>query len=244
MTGRVSERVKSAMRKVPHYPPATEILGLIVGLAVSLGALAGFAALAEEVFTGESRRFDRAVLLWINATFPDWLDGPMRAITALGYYWVVIPLALLSAYGFYRRGLGTSAILILVSAGGAAVLATVLKIIFQRARPELFDSDYAASFYSFPSGHATIAVAFYGTLALLVALRLRGPRRWAVAVAGFVLVVLIGFSRLYLGVHYPTDVVAGYLAATIWTGAVGTVLLYRNLRQEFRKPRPENRWVR
>ena len=244
MIGRVSENMKRLARRAAERPPVAEVLGLFAGLAVSLAALVGFTELVEEVFTGESRRFDRAVLIWINATFPAWLDGPMRVVTALGYYWVVIPLALLSAYGFYSRGLEISAVLILVSAGGAAVLATVLKSIFQRSRPELFDSGYTASFYSFPSGHATIAVAFYGTLALLVAIRLQGWRRWGVTVAGVAVVVLIGFSRLYLGVHYPTDIIAGYLAAAIWTGAVGAVLVYRELLHDLREWRTENHRVK
>jgi undecaprenyl-diphosphatase len=111
----------------------------------------------------------------------------------------------------------------LVSTAGSAVLTAVLKGVFQRTRPELFDSGYHASFYSFPSGHATVAVGFYGMLTLVLAYRLRGRARWAVAVSGILVVLLIGFSRLYLGVHYPSDVVAGYLAALLWLVCVGAV---------------------
>jgi undecaprenyl-diphosphatase len=103
------------------------------------------------------------------------------------------------------------------------VLTTVLKSVFQRARPELFDSGYHASFYSFPSGHATVAVGLYGMLTVVLAYRLQGTARWAVAVSGILVVLLIGISRLYLGVHYPTDVVAGYLAALLWLVCVGAV---------------------
>jgi undecaprenyl-diphosphatase len=95
--------------------------------------------------------------------------------------------------------------------------------VFRRARPELFDSGYTASFFSFPSGHATVAVGFYGALTLILAYRLRGPARWAVVSGGVLLVLLIGFSRLYLGVHYPTDVLAGFLAAPLWVISVGAV---------------------
>jgi len=103
------------------------------------------------------------------------------------------------------------------------LLTAVLKAVFGRARPEVLDSGYAAFFYSFPSGHATVAVGFYGALTLILAYRLRGFARWAVVVGGVSLVLLIGFSRLYLGVHYPTDVLAGYLAAPLWVISVGTV---------------------
>jgi len=194
---------------------------LAAGLLLSLGVVVLFAKIVEDVVEGESRRFDETVLLWIHSYSPDWLDEPMHIITALGYYWVVLPLLVLASYAFYRKGARISAALLVVATVGSLVLTMVLKSVFQRARPELFDSGYTASFYSFPSGHATIAVGFYGTLTLLVAWRLRGFWRWAVAAAGVALVLLIGFSRLYLGVHYPTDVLAGFLAAPLWVSTIG-----------------------
>jgi undecaprenyl-diphosphatase len=76
-----------------------------------------------------------------------------------------------------------------------------------------------------------VAVGFYGMVAILVAWRLRGFRRWAVVSAGFFLVLLIGYSRMYLGVHYPTDILAGYLAAPLWVGTVTLAyLLWRIVR--------------
>ncbi|MDQ3911928.1 MAG: phosphatase PAP2 family protein [Actinomycetota bacterium] len=154
--------------------------------------------------------------MWIHSNFPDWLYEPMLVITALGYYWIVLPLLGLTAYVFYRKGTRISAALLLISTIGGIALTTALKNLFQRARPELFDSGYTVSFYSFPSDHATIAVGFYGTLALLVAWHLEGFWRWMVVVSG--LVLLIGFSRLYPGVHYPTDILAGFLAAPLPSG--------------------------
>src|SRR5215210_679425 len=203
--------------------PVVAAAWLAAGLAFSAFVIWAFTELADEVVEGESRAFDRAVLLWIHSTFPGWLDGPMRLVTALGYYWVVMPLLAVAVVFFYRRGWRLSAILLLVSTAGSIVLTTVLKSVFERARPELFDSGYQASFYSFPSGHATVAVGFYGMLTLVLAYRLRGVARWAAAISGTLVVLLIGFSRLYRGVHYPTDVLAGYLAALLWLVCVGTV---------------------
>ncbi len=196
---------------------------LALGLAASAFVVWGFAEITEEVIEGESRAFDRAVLLWIEANVPAWLDGPMRAVTALGYYRVVLPLLAAVCAAFLLRGWRLSAVLLVVSTAGGIFLTTVLKSVFRRARPEIIDSGYTAGFYSFPSGHATVAVGFYGALTLVLAYHLRGPARWAVMVSGAVLVLLIGFSRLYLGVHYPTDVLAGYLAAPLWLVSVGTV---------------------
>jgi undecaprenyl-diphosphatase len=194
---------------------------LAAGLAASAFVVWAFAELADEVVEGESRRFDRAVLLSIHSHFPGWLDGPMRLVTALGYYWVVVPLLAVTVLVFYRKGWRLSAVLLVVSTSGSILLTTVLKAVFERTRPELFDSGYTASFYSFPSGHATVAVGFYGTLTLIMAYRLRGYARWLVAACGVSLVLLIGFSRLYLGVHYPTDILAGFLAAPLWLVFVG-----------------------
>jgi len=196
---------------------------LAAGLTFSAFVIWAFFGLTEEVVEGDSRAFDRAVLLWVHHNIPDWLNEPMRLVTALGYYYLVVPLLVVAVFLFYRRGWRLSAALLAVSTGGSIVLTTVLKGVFQRARPELFDSGYQASFYSFPSGHATVAVGFYGMLTVILAYRLRGAARWAVAVSGALVVLLIGFSRLYLGVHYPTDILAGYLAALLWLVCVGGV---------------------
>src|ERR687898_269895 len=154
---------------------------LAAGLAFSAFVIWAFTELADVVVEGESGALDRAVLLWIHTTFPSWLDGPMRIVTAFGYSWFVVLLLVVVVPLFYQRGWRLSAILLLISTAGSAVLTTVL------------------------------------------AYRLRGTARWAVVVSGILVVLLIGLSRLYLGVHYPTDIVAGYLAALLWLVCVGAV---------------------
>lgn len=211
------------VRRLADRLTLAAVVWLTVGLAVSALVIWAFAELADGVVEGESRRFDRAVLLWIHAHSPEWLDGPMRLVTALGYGQVVLPLLAAVVFAFYLKGWTLSATLLLVSTVGGSLLTALLKAVFGRARPELFESGYAASFYSFPSGHAAVAVGFYGTLTLILAYRLRGFARWAVVASGVLLVLLIGFSRLYLGVHYPTDVLAGFLAAPLWVISVGVV---------------------
>ncbi len=210
------------------------VVWLAAGLSISTFVVWGFAEITEEVIEGESRAFDRAVLLWIGANVPAWLDGPMRAVTALGYYYVVLPLLVAASLAFLYKGWRLSAVLLVVSTAGGAFLTTVLKAVFRRARPEVIDSGYTAGFYSFPSGHATVAVGFYGALALVLAYHLRGPARLAALGAGALLVLLIGFSRLYLGVHYPTDVLAGFLAAPLWLVSVGCVYVLWISAREFR----------
>ena len=214
---------KEMIRWISERLTVVAAVWLAVGLAASAFVIWAFFELTDEVLEGDSRAFDRVVLLWIHDNFPDWLDEPMRLVTALGYYYVVVPLLAMAVFVFYRRGWRLSAVLLVVSTGGSVVLTTVLKGVFQRTRPELFDAGYQASFYSFPSGHATVAVGFYGMLTVILAYRMRGAARWAVVACGLLVVLLIGFSRLYLGVHYPTDVLAGYLSALLWLVCVGGV---------------------
>lgn len=227
--------IRELIREAVKHPLVTVAAGLSAGLIFSFVTLNAFAELADEVFEGETRRIDRSALLWVNSTFPDWMEGTMRFITALGYYWFVMPILLIACAVFYYRGLKFSAALLAIGAAGSALLTTALKIIFQRTRPEVFETGYDASSFAFPSGHATIAVGFYGTLVMLAAWRLAGWKQWTVVAAGAVLITLIGFSRLYLGVHYPTDVLAGYLAAALWVSAVGTVLLFWRSLRVYRK---------
>jgi undecaprenyl-diphosphatase len=187
---------KEIIRWISERLTLVAAVWLAVGLAVSTFVIWAFFELADEVLEGDSRAFDRAVLLWIHDNVPDWWNEPMRLVTALGYFYVVVPLLAVAVFVFYRRGSRLS---------------------------EVFESGYQASFFSFPSGHATVAVGFYGMLTVILAYRLQGAARWAVAACGLLVVLLIGFSRLYLGVHYPTDILAGYLSALLWLVCVGGV---------------------
>lgn len=225
-----------ASRGEGHRLGPLRVVEMVAALVLAAGIVLAFAGIANMVVEEQARRFDEAALLWTNALLPNWLDGPMRVVTALGYYWVIVPLLAVAAHAFYRKGERVSAALLVLSTAGGIALTTVLKFVFGRPRPDLFDSGYAASSYAFPSGHATVAVGFYGMLAVLVAFRLSGGWRWMVVAFGSTLALLIGFSRLYLGVHYPTDVLAGFLAAPLWMSAVVfTLFLYRFLRGDRRE---------
>jgi len=201
---------------------------LIFVASLSLGTLVAFWGLAMAVTRGDTMSIDIALLWRIHSLFPAWLEGPMIAVTSLGYYSVVTVAFAIAAYLFHRSNSKIYALFLPICALGSVVLSTTLKNLDHRARPHLFHfpSYHGPSSYAFPSGHATIAVSFWGVLVLLVALRLDGWRRWGLMGLGMVLVVLIGFSRLYLGVHYPTDVLGGYLLGTSWAAAMGTVFVF------------------
>lgn len=207
-----------------------------LGALLSLSAFAVFLGLAYEVSEGATRGLDVALLLRVHSTFPRWLEPFLIAVTTLGYYSVVIVLLAIVIFLFYRRGLRSYALYLPICAFGGMGLATTVKDSVDRVRPHLFHfANYPIpSSYSFTSGHATMAVVFYGVLSLLLARRLRGWRRWSLVGLGVILALLIGFSRLYLGVHYPSDVLGGYLLGTFWSAAVGTAFAFWRLR--FGKP--------
>lgn len=144
-----------------------------------------------------------------------WLVKIMIFITYMGFPWTfVILCALISSYLCYQRKILETIFLIttLISSWG---IMEGLKYLFARSRPagEAFT---VASGYSFPSGHAMIALAFYGFLAALLLRHGKGSRQaWVKAIALYILVLLIGLSRIYLNVHYLSDIVAGFLFGTI-----------------------------
>jgi undecaprenyl-diphosphatase len=114
-----------------------------------------------------------------------------------------------------------AAALLVAAAIGAEAVDELLKLVFHRQRPEAFFGNPGPSSYGFPSGHAISACCFYGVLAAIVTARIRS--RWkqaAVWVAAAILAGLIGLSRIYLGVHYPSDVIAGYAGGIVWVAAL------------------------
>jgi undecaprenyl-diphosphatase len=123
-----------------------------------------------------------------------------------------------------------------IAALGATILNEVMKLFFQRRRPDAFFGYHQPRTYSFPSGHSIESACFYGMMAaiLVVRMRSRGARTavWAVAT---ILALAVGFSRIYLGVHYPTDVLAGYAAAVIWVGTVYSVYEFLQRRRAGRE---------
>ena len=194
-------------------------LVLVLGFLLGLGSLAVFATLAGEVAEQETARLDTAVLLWLHQFASPGLDLAAQAISLLGSELLDAFVVLLLISFIWRRQWGAAVGLVLV-VGGAFLLDSALKAWFQRPRPSELPSFFPGQSNSFPSGHAMVSAAFYSYLAYLTWRTVRGGRRvlWVGLLA--TLVLLIGLSRLYLGVHYLTDVVAGYLAGLIWTDCV------------------------
>ena len=180
----------------------------------------GFGELADELREGEAFSFDDPLLHAAHALGNRGFDHFFVAMSALGYQWGVLPfnLLMLSWLGFkrwMREGLFAGVAVI-----GSALLNLGTKQLFARERPSLWESIAPEATYSFPSGHAMGSM----TLAWVVVL-LAWRTRWRtpVLVAAVAFAVLVGLSRVYLGVHYPSDILAGWAAASTWT--VGSYLL-------------------
>ncbi|MFI1991045.1 bifunctional DedA family/phosphatase PAP2 family protein [Actinoplanes sp. NPDC020271] len=202
-------------------------LELTVGLAVIGVAGWAFGAVLEDVLhRDELATVDSPVAAWLVDHRTAWLTTVMRGITAAGTARVTVPLLIFAGLLMVRHAhrLSTAVMLIVVPAG-TSVLVTGIKLLTTRTRPDIADLLTAAPGYAFPSGHSAHAAAVYGLLAYLAATRLR---RWSHRVAVWTVAVLVtmlvGFSRLYLGAHWLTDVLGGYTLAATWTALVVTAV--------------------
>jgi undecaprenyl-diphosphatase len=205
---------------------APEIL-VYVGLLLVLIGSWGFVELAEEMLEGATQPFDDWVLHSLRKEGsphepigPGWLHYFFLNVTALGSGAIAILITVFLAGGLAIQGRRFAIALILVSLTGAGVLTSVLKGYFGRPRPPTEFRAVEAIELSFPSGHSFISAVLYLTLGALL-IQLTPDRRMKVyiMVVAILLTVLVGSSRVYLGVHYPTDVLGGWCAGIIWATA-------------------------
>jgi undecaprenyl-diphosphatase len=190
---------------------------LLGGLIVAAIGTWAFSEIAEHVIAGQTRQFDDAVLTWMGQHRVKWIEAMLLELTALGTASTVLVVVTVATLFLSLTRHRYSAFLLLVSTGGGLILNLVLKMYFQRPRPDIFVAVTSATSTSFPSGHAMNAAIAYGTVAYLAA-RLH-PLRWArglTLLVASVIILLIATSRLYLGVHYPSDVLAGLVIGTAW----------------------------
>lgn len=176
-----------------------------------------FSEIAEHVIAGSTQRFDDGVLRWIAAHQTPLAQSTALEITALGTGSVVVMIALVSALFLSLGPHRYRAILLIAATVGGLALNGILKMIFDRPRPEIFTWGTHAVSSSFPSGHAMNAVIVYSTVAYLAArLESRMWMRWTTLLIAAVVIVLVCLSRLYLGVHYPSDIAAGAAVGLAW----------------------------
>ncbi len=185
------------------------------GLAVAALAMWGFATIAQEVLEKETYAFDTSILLYLRSLHSPLRDRVMLAFTSLGEPNLLLALSVSLGIILWVRKHRSEATTIAVAGAGAIGLNILLKQLFARARPQFWERTVEVKFYSFPSGHAMISMVIYGWLGYLLGSRFPKQRWWIYGLT-IILVAVIGLSRLYLGVHWPTDVIAGYTAGLVW----------------------------
>ncbi len=200
-------------------------LGPLLAMATVAAGILCFAMIAGEVQEGDTRAFDRKVLLALRNPHDAMLQpmGPpavqeaARDVTALGGV-TVLALLIVSVGGYYvLDGRTRMGMYVWLSVGSGLILGTLLKLIFNRPRPDLVPHSVYAASTSFPSGHSMLAAVSYLTLGTLLASSTSKKRLkiyFMVLAVGFT--VAVGISRVYLGVHWPTDVLAGWIAGAAW----------------------------
>jgi undecaprenyl-diphosphatase len=222
---------------IEHLPAQAELpepsyleAGVLLSLAAALLSLFFFAWIAEEMLKGSTVRLDLAVRGWVHQFASPAMTRAMTAISLLGYNVLIAELVLALAIFWFLRWRRAAAWLT-VTMAGALALDLALKYAFHRPRPQVFFGVEPQS-YSFPSGHALCSFCFYGVMAGLITARARSMiLRVTAGVAAATLVAAIGLSRIYLGMHYPSDVIAGYLAASVWVASLLALDRWRRTRR-------------
>lgn len=185
-------------------------------LACVLATLS-FVWLAAGIFANRFVTIDDRLILGLSRRWSPTLNQVMLGFTTAGDPWVVAGLVVLGALALLwsRRWIDAGALL--VAGAGAGLLNQALKLSYQRLRPDLVQGPFDLNTYSFPSGHAMGTVVGYGMLAYLAMRLIRRPlARALVGLAAAALAALVGLSRVYFAVHFPTDVLGGYIAGLAW----------------------------
>lgn len=199
-------------------------LALVIVLCLAAGGVWIFLEIADEMAEGELQDFDTAILLGLRTAGdlqdpigPHWFEEMVRDVTALGGNAITIFVTLASAAYLVLRRKAHAAVFILLAVGSGVLLGSALKAFFARPRPDLVEHATAVYSSSFPSGHAMTAGIVYLTLAAVLS-RLE-TRRWLklyLLSLAVLVTVAVGASRVYLGVHWPSDVLAGWAAGSAW----------------------------
>lgn len=196
------------------------LLLLLIGVYLPLQV---FGELAEDVWENESGfRWDVPILLAIHSTARPSLDVFASTLTKFGVFWGVFPVASAIALALFMRRRWRSLIYLITTLLGSIIINRTAKVLLHRVRPHLWVSPAPEFDYGFPSGHAMSSMTL---VAVLVILTWGSRWRYFVIIAGSLFVLAIGWTRLYLGVHYPSDILAGWTASVAW--AVGVSLLIK-----------------
>lgn len=217
---------------------------LIIGLLVALGLALGFGSLAGEMTEGETGAFDKSIELAMRhkdnlavPIGPGWLKTAAIDMTSLGSETILTLVTLMAVAFLLLRKRNKQALLVALAVAGGALLSGFLKSQFARSRPDIVPQLVKANSASFPSGHAMNSAIVYLTIAVLIARSYDDARTRNFIVGLAVLATLtIGATRVFLGVHWPSDVAAGWLVGGAWALAMGIVAITLQRRHRIEQP--------
>ncbi len=190
---------------------------LIFGIFFCVMATLSFAWLARGIFADRFVQLDDGVITWLHGYWGPYTNQLLLLLTMLGDPYVLGLLLIAVGVALLARGRWIDALGLAVAGAGAGIINELLKSVFQRVRPDLFNGPFHLTTYSFPSGHSMGSIACYGMLAFIGIRLLRGRgAKIALGLAAALLILGVGLSRIYFGVHYPTDVIGGFLAGAAW----------------------------
>lgn len=182
-----------------------------------------FFILASEISGNESLVFDEPILLFIHSHASPLLNTFFTVITHLGDSVIMLILAMILAIYFAYKKVYQKALILVFSMGGIVVANTILKFLFQRDRPTLWQHIVSETNFSFPSGHAMVSAGF---ATVLIVLFWDTKYRWLTVILASIGTLLVGLSRLYLGVHYPSDILAGWCVSVAWVLIISVGIQY------------------
>ena len=232
LLGRVADAFRQLAGLLKRVRPAEK--STLLAAFVSAISLFAFVEIADDVTEGDTVTFDQTLLLCFrnpadhaDPLGPPWLEGVMRDFTALGGVPVLTTFTLLVVGFLFLSGRHRTASMVIVSVIGGIILSNLLKWGFDRPRPDLVPHATSVYTQSFPSGHAMLSAVVYLTLGALLA-RTESDMRVKIYLLGAacLLTLIVGISRLYLGVHWPTDVLAGWALGAGWALVTWLAMLW------------------
>jgi undecaprenyl-diphosphatase len=214
--------ISSARQRLVEYLGLSLLLGMVAAIAM----LIFLGWLTDEVLEGDARRFDDVTRAAVHTIASPGMTTFARFLSFIGgtLFLTIATAAVITVFAL--RKWGREAKLFALTMIGASLLNITLKLAFKRARPVPFFDLAAPASYSFPSGHSLASCCFFAGLAAILSGRVKSKRaRTLIWIAASIMFLLIGLSRIYLGVHYTTDVIAGFTAALVWIVVVRFVEL-------------------
>lgn len=234
--------IRSAYAKVLWL--ARHEAALLIALIMVTGGTWGFAKIAQEVFAGDTQKFDEWAIRSLRQPDnlaepigPHWLKIAALDATSMGGTVMLVLTTFFVGLFLLMEGKWGATILVFVAAGGGEALSLLMKHLFNRPRPSVVPHLSEVMTTSFPSGHSMMSAAVYLTLGVLLTKFISRLRtKIYVLFVAFFLTAMVGATRVYLGVHYPTDVLAGWTAGLVWATLCWAVATYLQRKGKVEQP--------